>query len=164
MDARPSLDQLTRELRRRGLPAAYIRRYVEELDDHITDTIEERSNAMSKDAHGFESLDARIGDPVRLADVAAAEYRRANFCGRHPVLTCLVAPIPLVLLAWIAVFGLGIGVLASTSPAEEANVGAGADDWSTAAIWTSLVGFRVAGVIPPALVALLLCYLARRGG
>jgi hypothetical protein len=159
MDIRQSLEQLVREMRRRGLPRPYIQRYVEELSDHINDFVEERSNAMSKEAHGSTDLPPRIGDPIRLAQVAAAEYRRANFWGRHPIVTFLLAPIPLVVVAWIAVFVLGMLIMSG-----RAESGDGADSWSIAAIWASIVWFRVASVIPPALVALLLCYLARRGG
>lgn len=159
MDNRQLLEQLAREMRRRGLPASYIQRYVDELGDHIHDSVEERTHAMSKDAHGSTDLSARIGDPIRLAEVAAAEYRKANFWGRHPILTFLLAPIPLVVVVWIAMFAAGMLTMYGRNEG-----GDGADSWPIPLIWTSIVWFRVASVIPPALVALLLCYLARRGG
>lgn len=51
---------------------------------------------MSTDAHDLRSLERQLGAPHVVADSAAREYRRARFCGRHPVLTFIVLPLLVV--------------------------------------------------------------------
>src|SRR5882672_2136870 len=97
------LEALRGDLARRGLPAGYVNRFLQALEDHIEDVSQEREESMRTDAEVAESVSAleeRLGGREKLADQAAAEYRRANFAGRHPVWTFVVAPVPALILCW----------------------------------------------------------------
>jgi hypothetical protein len=109
MDNRPRHDEFREELARRGLPRAYVERLVAELDDHLTDLIEERSTSMAAarklqsgadDANTFD-VEQRLGEPTQLAIFAAEQYHARSFWGRHPWLTYLVMPLPLLILSAI---------------------------------------------------------------
>jgi hypothetical protein len=100
MDDRSSLDRLRGDLRRRGLPHEYVERVVGELDDHKADLEEEgRRQGLAPENAGASAAD-RLGPPSRLADAVVEHFRRRSFLGRHPILTFLVAPAVLTLLAW----------------------------------------------------------------
>lgn len=139
------LDALRANLIARGLPARYVRRVVEELQDHQQDIVDER---------GMVSAESRIGDPTVLAERIVAEFRASRFVGRHPALAFVVTPIPLVIAAWMVVF-LGLALL--SSPLEEAagvtgrNVGA----------YAIYLGLRF---VPFAGTAFVLCRSAYRSG
>ena len=47
----------------------------------------------------------RLGEPTQLAIFAAEQYHARSFFGRHPVLTFLVAPLPLLCLG-LAIVGI----------------------------------------------------------
>lgn len=184
MDSQPWLDQLASELRRRGLPPAYIARYIAELNDHITDLIEERRCAMSKDALRNETsgnqvaendaadwaqVAARIGEPATLAAAASAEFARRSFFGRHPIATFLVAPLPLAVLAWAATFA---GMYACMSGAAavlewfgvDTELGDTVASWPTAAVVATPLLVWLGVLAPPAALTALLCRLGRRSG
>ena len=108
MDGQQSRDELRCELRtelvRRGLPRAYIERLLSELDDHFTDLLEERNSAMgaARKLHiEPDDLQQRLGDPTQLAIFAAEQYHARTFWGRHPILTYLLGPLPLLVACWI---------------------------------------------------------------
>jgi hypothetical protein len=90
-------ERLQEELRKRGLPPGYAARLAEELTDHFTD-IQKESRSM--DARS--SAEETVGRPELLAAVAGREFRRRTFAGRHPVLTFVLGPIPIVLVAFLA--------------------------------------------------------------
>lgn len=131
---RPEL--VRKELTHRGLPQAYIERLLSELDDHYIDLLTERnspmgaarklqfeeSNAISKpspsgrgqgegdlaaSSSAVSSAQQRLGEPTHLALFAAEQYHARSFWGRHPVVTFVLAPLPLLVLCWIAT-GLGV--------------------------------------------------------
>ena len=62
----------------------------------------------------FDPPDAeqRLGEPAHLAIFAAEQYHARSFFGRHPVLTFLVGPLPLLWLGLVIVgilfFGTGV--------------------------------------------------------
>jgi hypothetical protein len=107
--------QLRTELQRRGLPRAYINRLVEELDDHFSDLADgllssERNHDMSAARmpdFRINDLDERMGSPTELAIFAADQYHARSFFGRHPFLTFLLGPLPLLVLTWFA-FGFSL--------------------------------------------------------
>ena len=108
----PSREELRSELKRRGLPRAYIARLLAELDDHYTDLVEERNSRMGAARKlNLESDDSqqRLGEPTQLAIFAADQYHARSFFGRHPVLTFLIGPLPLL---WFGLFVCGIGFYA----------------------------------------------------
>jgi hypothetical protein len=116
LPAAPSRDELRYELKRRGLPRAYIERLLSELDDHFVDLLEERNSPMGAarklqfeepDTH---DLQQRLGEPTHLALFAAEQYHARSFWGRHPVVTFLLAPVPLFVASYIG-FGFALSAL-----------------------------------------------------
>jgi hypothetical protein len=96
--------ELRRELRRQRLPAAYIARLLSELDDHYTDLLEERSSSMGsarKLEFQSDDLEQRLGYPTQLAVFAAERYHARSFWGRHPVVTYVLGPLPLLIAMWV---------------------------------------------------------------
>ena len=118
MDYRPQREALRAELQKRGLPRAYIKRLLEELDDHFSDLADdlissERNRDMSAARmpdFRVNDLDERMGSPTELAIFAAEQYRARSFFGRHPIFTFLVAPLPLLVVMWFAFCFSIIGV------------------------------------------------------
>jgi hypothetical protein len=140
------LDALRVNLLQRGLPAKYVRRIVEELEDHRQDIVDEQ---------GIVPTESRLGDLTVLAERIVTEFRASRFVGRHPVLAFVITPIPLVIVAWIGVF---LGCLALLcSPLVEA-VG---DTERNVGAYGIYLGLRF---VPFAAAALLLCRSAYRSG
>ena len=109
-------EELRSELRRQGLPRAYVERLLGELDDHFTDLIEERNSSMGAARKlPSESVDAgepehRLGEATQLAIFAAEQYHSRSFWGRHPVLTFVILPLPLLLITMISFSAVAIGI------------------------------------------------------
>jgi hypothetical protein len=169
MANQPSLDELRRQLEQRGLPPAYIERLVGELDDHYTDLLEERSSSMGaarKLDFEADALQERLGEPTQLAIFAAEQYRARSFWGRHPAVTFLLGPLPLLVACWIAtmmgITGIGMGlnvceqwfgmVKNTTDPLSHPFL---------VALIIAVIGW-CAIAFPPLTVAALLCRVARR--
>jgi hypothetical protein len=102
----PSRDELHSELRRQRLPQAYIRRLLSELDDHYEDLLEERNTSMGAarklqiEQGTQDDLQRRLGEPAQLALFAGEHYYARSFWGRHPWVTYLLGPIPLLVVMW----------------------------------------------------------------
>lgn len=173
MDARRWHDELIAELRRRGLPRAYCRRLAAELADHYHDALAEASTGAASSTsssstflesgdHGMEAeriqtVCGQLGDPHTLAAGAAQEYHRRTFSGRHPILMFLLAPLPLALLAWagtVASIATLFGWLGPESGSEVPNA------WR----YGMPVVLVLWAVVPPTLVALLVCRMSVRSG
>lgn len=133
-------DSLRADLIRRGLPRSYVRRVVEELEDHRQDI---RAEASSTPA------EARLGNLAELAAQIVSEYRARRFVGRHPLLAFLIAPIPLVASTWLAMalaFGFGSSLLLPQEPG----------NWSKVNLYAASIYYALR-FIPFAIVALVLC-------
>jgi hypothetical protein len=99
------LDEVISQLTGRGLPAAYVERFVMELSDHLEDLTEEN---MSTDSE----LLSRLGHPEQVAEAAAVAYRRRGYLGRHPAVAFLVFAIsPVVSMALLIALG-GVALVA----------------------------------------------------
>jgi hypothetical protein len=94
MDSRESLQILRNDLLRRGLPRDYIERVTSELADHADD--------MAAATGRSSPAPARLGDPLRLAEGIAREFRRRTFLGRHPCFTFLALPVGAMIAVWLA--------------------------------------------------------------
>jgi hypothetical protein len=164
MDARRWLDELDRQLLRQALPRAYRRRLAAELAEHFYDALSDSSagaNPLEQGDHGMEAeriqaVCGQLGDPRALAAGAAVEYRRRTFSGRHPILMFLVAPLPLALLAWAAVIAGGAGIFAWLGPKSGEAPGAWQFGMPVVLVFWAIV--------PPALVALLVCWMSATSG
>jgi hypothetical protein len=173
MASHPSRDELRSELRRQGLPQAYIRRLLTELDDHYEDLLEERSTSMGAarklqvPKNGRDDLQQRLGEPAQLALFAAEQYHARSFWGRHRWLTFVIGPLPMLAVAWIVTLlgmtwmGTGIAYVCEhlfglsdemTRPQDHL--------WAQAMTMVAVSWFTI--VIPPLTVAVLLCRVARR--
>ena len=147
-----------RDLLRQGLPADYISRIVQELDDHIEDLFLEQEAIMHTEVQGTKAdlidvLEKQIGSREQLMDTAVAEYGKASFTGRHPIWMFLIAPIPAVILCWALFFllaclaqeGLGLilehGLGLIHRPVAE---------WPASFLWTVRHLHALGAFVPPA--------------
>jgi hypothetical protein len=107
MASHPSRDQLEREFRRQRLPSAYIERLLAELGDHYEDLLEERSTSMGAarklqtEQSTQDDLQQRLGEPAKLALFAGEQYHARSFWGRHPWVTYVLGPLPLLVVMWV---------------------------------------------------------------
>lgn len=100
----PWLDEVLGRLAKRALPPAYIRRFMEELSDHLEDITEE---TMSTEANVL----SRLGEPNQVAEAAIVAYRRRSFLGRHPMVAFLVFAVSPV-VSFVVLFVLAYCCLA----------------------------------------------------
>lgn len=106
------LDDVRRELAKRQVDRAYRERLLEELRDHLDDIrCEERNYAMSAEVWNNGSISQRMGKPEVIAAAADRPHVPVRFAQRHPLITFLVTPIPLLIVLWIAYFAGAIGLL-----------------------------------------------------
>lgn len=163
MPGHPWFETLRRDLVRQRLPAHAINRYLRELADHAED------HATSTGAVQAESgLTELLGERHLLVEQATQEYRLATFSGRHPILTFVLAPIPVAFGAWMAYFlvvglvFLGVGYLVYGPAVWHAFESM--EYWSTLA-WITLMAVIMLGAVAPPLATLLwYSRLARRCG
>ncbi|MBL9123152.1 MAG: hypothetical protein JNG90_05930, partial [Planctomycetaceae bacterium] len=149
------LERLRRELLRRGLPPSYVERVVGEWADHYEDL---SSAHFSKEADmPATKVIESFGSETELAEAAVLQFRARTFAGRHPVWTFIVAPVPLLILCWVAYYSSMALVLSTardslfdrTSPAAHALV---------------QLCFETSLLLPPVAAALVLARMARRSG
>jgi hypothetical protein len=168
----PSRDKLLAEFARRGLPPAYIERLLGELDDHYTDLLEERSSSMGAARKlEFEAgdLPKQLGEPTQLAIFAAEQYRARSFWGRHPLVTFVLGPLPLLLVSWIVTGASLVWICEGITYICDHWFGIQQDKivyadhlWAQAGVM--LVVSWLIIVFPPVAVAAALCRAARRNG
>jgi hypothetical protein len=100
------------DLVRRGLPADYARRAADEFADHHRDLVEELQANGCSESQATDEASRRLGEPRTLVKRTVREYQRRYWCGRWPMLTFLLGPIPLLVIHWLAVwlvlYGVGI--------------------------------------------------------
>ena len=166
MERREPLKQLRATLLRRGLPHDYVSRAVQELADHHADLLEARHGAES---NSEQAAWQKLGDVEQLSNELVRKYRARSFAGRHPLFTFVVAPLPLVVVLWIAAFfGAWTGLFGTAyllgntfdGPAETDFLGA----TRPLPLWLVLAIHQVVLALPPALVAWWFCRFARRSG
>jgi hypothetical protein len=112
MNSPESLREFTSELVRRGLPVDYSRRAAEELADNHRDLCEELQLVGMGEATATMLATERLGNLKSLVKKTVRSYQRRHWCGRWPSVTFLLAPIPLVILAWMAKWLICFVVLA----------------------------------------------------
>ncbi len=159
MDARPWLEQVRRELRRRKLPPKYVERFLSELSDHIFDSVED---PMSTDARDLHKAAHHLGTPREIATAAANEYRRGHFCRRHPVLMFVVLPIVVLPVAWAASL-IVLLALAKAFGLVTGGAGIGGAVYRWAEVNAQVVMLAVL-VLPLCISAALICRAASKSG
>jgi hypothetical protein len=182
MASHPSHDErqqeLRRELRRQRLPDSYIARLLSELDDHYEDLLEERNTSMGAarklqtEIGSHNDLEERIGNPTQLAVFAGEQYHARSFWGRHPLVTYLLAPLPLLVTCWIF-FGVAFWAVTSAIAYTLSAIGEHFFGWTDQTfanpgeyIWlqATMIAFMCWYVIvlPPLTAGWLLCRTYRR--
>ena len=161
MERREPLELLRNRLLRRGLPAAYVTRAVQELADHHADLVDGTTEP--------QQAWKRLGDVELIGEELVHKFRARTFAGRHPLLTFAIAPLPAVILLWVAMFFASwtsafaiAGLLGNQleNYVETDLVGASAPF----PMWL-LLGIHYACLyIPPAVGAWWFCRLATRSG
>ena len=105
------LDGFVNELIRHGLPAEYAHRAAAELADHHCDLMEELQASGWTEPQAVLEASRRLGELRDLAKRAVREYQRRFWCGRWPLITFFLGPIPSLLLVWLisglTLFGVG---------------------------------------------------------
>lgn len=158
MNAPQPREQFEAELRRQRLPRTYIERLLAEWDDHLADLQDERNTDMAG-TPDIVKLEERLGNPAQLAALAAKQYHHRSFLGRHPILTFLVLPLPLVFIGILTVvlatflFGYALSFFVPDSVMY---------DHPFAEYLTGAVFFWFLIVLPPLGASLFLCRVARR--
>lgn len=154
-----SFDTIRNTLHRRGLPPHYIRRVVEELEDHRLDIAGELAVTDQTDTSDLE----RLGDLDTLAESFVDRYHNQTFAGRHPFVTFVLAPIPVVLAAWATLLLVLLGVI-KLYELGFGEAGKTIAEMSPAVVGMALAMYVAEIVVPPAAVALFFAWLAYRGG
>ena len=157
------LDHIAVDLVCRGLPVDYAQRAAAELADHYRDLVAEfRATGMDEPA-ADEEANRRLGDTRTLVKKTVREYQRRFWCGRWPLMTFLLGPLPAMCLVSLAI----ALVLAGIATAGDAiGIRLGPPDGKTSitelfcieGIWCLLFA------LPPMLVAVVFLLLARRSG
>ena len=97
------LENIAADLVRRGLPIEYAERSAAELADHYGDLVVElRATGLSESQATTEAT-RRLGDARTLVKKTVREYQHRFWCGRWPLLTFLLGPIPLLVVAWVVI-------------------------------------------------------------
>jgi hypothetical protein len=155
------------ELRRHGVSAGEAARLLEELEDHVADLIAEQGGSMSESVQIDERIAARLGQPDVLVAAALANRRPAGVVGRHPVLSFVVAPIPLAILSWYGFIFAGFGLLELVGWVfGDAYMIAGraVRDWPAEVVYAVNGMAAASRFVPPAATVALLCWCGRRAG
>lgn len=100
MPASTWLDQVLAALCNNGIPERHRRRFLAELQDHLTDLQEARMNGTEP-----LDLDHAMGPPEPLGQALADSFRRKRFLTRHPWLAWLAFSLgPLVIHGMLTMF------------------------------------------------------------
>jgi hypothetical protein len=144
MPNRQWLERVSDLMRRRGLPADYAARVLDELADHAAALEEEDPDRPAE---------ARLGSAEAVAGAAVDEYRAASFAGRFPVVAFVLAPLFVLEAAFLAYFHTGIYVVEGLGGME-----------SAFAVGLSHVLTRLSGFVVPGAAVAVLWRLFRRCG
>lgn len=163
MNALVSLETLAETLVRRGLPAEYAERSAAELLDHRRDVAEElRASGLDANEADIEAAQ-RLGEPRELVKKFTREYQRRYFCGRWPLVTFLLAPVPAFFAAWMAATWASMGTYYTLRNVGTA-LGLMEPSLATkATLKLVLIGGATAALVP-AILTVLFYRLARRAG
>lgn len=119
-----------------------------------------------------DDLQERLGQPAQLALFAAEQYHARSFWGRHPLVTYVLAPLPLLVSCWIF-FGLAFWAVTSAIAYTMSVIGEHFFGWTEQTfanpgeyIWLQamMIAFMCwyVIVVPPLTAGWLLCRTYRR--
>jgi hypothetical protein len=157
------LEHVAADLVRRGLPIDYAQRAAAEFIDHRRDLLSELCAAGLDEVAADEEASRLLGDTRMLVEKTVREYRRRFWCGRWPLMTFLLGPLPTMCLVSLAIALILTGIAAA---GDAFGVRLGPPDGKTSitellcieGIWCLMFA------LPPILVASVFLWLARRSG
>jgi hypothetical protein len=88
-------------LLRAGVAPVHVRRYLRELSEHFSDLVGEEREAGKSPTEAEAAARARLGGDEALAGAMLAQPSLRSWTGRAPLATLVIAPILLVVLAWV---------------------------------------------------------------
>jgi hypothetical protein len=146
------IDDVRQQLARHALPPAYIRRFMEELSDHLEDLKEENMSTKA-------DMLSRLGEPNQVADAAVTAYRRRSFLGRHPTAAFLVFAVSPVVSIFALFAAIVFGLFVACDAVDSMVI-----DGLLRRAGTSLPSIMSAltVILPSMLVSILYCRLANR--
>ena len=157
------LSGMVPELIRRGLPVEYAQRAASEFADHYRDLAEELQATGLSESQASTEASRRLGDPRSLAKKTVREYQRRYWCARWPLITFLLAPIPTVIIGWLATAYSILGVIKVLGLLGCAEVNEHTSDITSPAVRTLLFAFVAWSLLAiPAIVTFGFARLAKR--
>jgi hypothetical protein len=148
---------LGRKLLRQGVSRRHVARIVRELGEHRDDLeAEGRAAGQSPDAARSAACE-KLGNINAPGGELVATRRRSYWCGRHPLISFVLAPLPMFFLLFLGIlwlWGEASGLIAWTEHQEE---GLPMPDWAAVR-----VGFYAALCMALTISAGFICLLARR--
>jgi hypothetical protein len=158
-----ALDGFIAQLTRRGLPIEYAERAGAELADHYGDLVtEQRAAGLDEPAAAAEAT-RRLGDSRMLVRKTVREYQRRYWCGRWPLISFVLAPIPAFICAWFVASLVSFQTYKVLGCAGEW-LGMAAPAPATIGILKLILLGGSTAVAAPLALTFLYCRLARRAG
>lgn len=147
------IQELGRKLLRQGVPRLHAARIVQELVDH-RDDLEAEGRAAGQSLEAARSAAAeKLGDIDELAEELLATRRRSYWCGRHPLISFVLLPVPAFLLLFVLIGLLFLGAVLAWSELKE---NLPEPNWAAVR-----VGFYLVLCMAITITAAFMCYLAR---
>jgi hypothetical protein len=152
------LERVRQELAVSGIPVGYQGRLLDELRDHLEDMqFNERNRDMSIEVASQEGLsgtawESRLGDPKEIARLAQQSVWSDRFASRHPIVTYVLFPVPLLVVLWVAYAAGLIGLFSGLQSYRE-------EPW---AIWVAGYLVRALPYLPAIVATLALARVADR--
>ena len=103
------LEMLQSRLIDRGLPVRYVRRLIEELQEHWEDALTEELAAGLPPAEARARANRRMGEREELAQAAVEQFRQRTVLGRHPVMGVVTLAAVGLPLLWAGFLLTGMG-------------------------------------------------------
>ncbi len=157
------LQQLHGRLAELGCPAARLRRMIREVADHREDLIAAALAEGLLTSEAKARADAKLGDPIVLAGELMRTFRRSNWWGRNYLFTFGFLPLLAYPLLWalflVAELSLGYAICFGWNHKKLHAIG---DNPVVFHHWA--MAMYGADYVAIGLVALLICWLARRSG
>ncbi|MGA3285194.1 MAG: hypothetical protein ABSD57_12155 [Verrucomicrobiota bacterium] len=155
------IEPLRRRLVELGCPMTQVRRLVQEIADHREDLKQAALSEGLSEANAESRADAKLGDPLALAEQLMATLRQSSWWGRHSVIGFCVVPLLAVPVLWALLLFLGLSlafVLGFGWDSKKLHTATG-----NPVVFQHLVTVvQCADLVAIALVSLLFCWLARR--
>jgi hypothetical protein len=151
------------ELVRRGLPNDYAQRAAAELADHRADLIRElEATGIDSNTAAQESI-RRLGDDRSILKKTVREFQRRYWCGRWPLVSFVLAPVPSFVGTWFLTSWLSISMYQAVGHIGQ-RAGIATPTLATIALIKLIVLGGATAVIAPLVLTFLFHHVARRSG